>query len=209
MAKFSFEEKELSSTKLDDLGAFERSTLQDWYDKFKIYRSYPIVGRTSIPPTDLRLTRSALRQYDGKQPVPEGRVNAPIYIGIGGKIFDVSYGGVEMYGAEGPYNLFAGLDASKGLPRLLCRLFSILTPSTSCLHPPRSAREDVVRPNVPGVVRPLGPDGGRADGAGRLGGAPRNQVPSGRHHRGRDQVNSYRSIDVLHSYLDSCISFNP
>jgi hypothetical protein len=30
------------------------------------------------------------------------------YVGINGKVIDVSYGGKEMYGKGGPYFLFAG-----------------------------------------------------------------------------------------------------
>ena len=39
--------------------------LDDWYEKFKHYKSYPIVGQVSFPPTDLRLTREQLKEFDG------------------------------------------------------------------------------------------------------------------------------------------------
>lgn len=118
MAKLSFEEAELSSTRLDDLGAFERSNLDDWVEKFKHYKSYPVVGRVSVPPTGLKLTREELKAFKGDQEVPAGRVDAPTYMAIKGKIIDVSYGGKKMYGKDGPYHLFAGIDASRALGKM-------------------------------------------------------------------------------------------
>lgn len=49
-------------------------------------------------------TLDDLRQYDGK----DGR---PIYISIGGKVFDCTMG-VSFYGPGGPYEMFAGRDIS-------------------------------------------------------------------------------------------------
>lgn len=39
-------------------------------------------------------------------------------LGINGKVLDVSYGGVEMYGVDGPYAIFAGIDASRALAKM-------------------------------------------------------------------------------------------
>ena len=118
MAKMSFEESELCSVETADLGPYEKSVLNDWYEKFKYYRSYPTVGKVSIPPTDLKLTVADLKGYDGKQSIPEGRVDAPIYISIKRKIYDVSYGGKEMYSDGSGYVIFAGIDASKALAKM-------------------------------------------------------------------------------------------
>jgi membrane-associated progesterone receptor component len=118
MAKLSFEEEELSNIRLDDLTPGDRGVLDDWYNKFKYHRSYPIVGRISIPPIGLQLTKEQLSQFKGIQEVPKDRVNAPIYVSINRKILDVSYGGYEMYGVEGSYHLFAGIDASKALAKM-------------------------------------------------------------------------------------------
>ena len=38
MAKLSFEEQELSSVDLSDLSGFDKSNLQEWYQKFKYYK---------------------------------------------------------------------------------------------------------------------------------------------------------------------------
>jgi len=118
MAKLSFEESELSNLDLSDLGSFEKNQLDEWYDKFKHYKNYPIVGRVSSPAKNLKLTVSELAAYKGLQEVPVGRVDAPIYVGIKGKILDVSYGGKEYYGEGGPYFVFAGIDASRALAKM-------------------------------------------------------------------------------------------
>ncbi|CAE7541817.1 MSBP1, partial [Symbiodinium microadriaticum] len=49
---------------------------------------------------------------------PEGRVHAEILICVKGKVLDVSYGGVEMYGPGGPYQKFAGLNISRALAKM-------------------------------------------------------------------------------------------
>lgn len=118
MAKMSFEEDQINNLDISDLNAFERSTLDDWYEKFKHYKSYPIVGRVSTPPSGLAFSKEQLRKYDGKQEVPAGRVDAPIYVALKRKVLDVSFGGKEMYGEGGPYHLFAGYDASKALAKM-------------------------------------------------------------------------------------------
>jgi membrane-associated progesterone receptor component len=123
MAKLSFDEIDLSSTRLDDLGAFERSTLDDWVEKFRHYKCYPVVGRCAIAVPSIskktrKITRLELFQYKGLQAVPEGRINCPIYVGLKGKVFDVSFGGVDMYGVNGPYHIFAGIDASRALAKM-------------------------------------------------------------------------------------------
>jgi membrane-associated progesterone receptor component len=118
MAKLSFEEKDLSSCQLGDLNAFERDCLDDWIMKFKHYKQYPIVGKVSIPPSGLKLTRSNLSQFNGLGAIPENRLDCPIYVAVKGNIFDVSYGGKELYGSNGPYHFFAGMDASRALAKM-------------------------------------------------------------------------------------------
>lgn len=118
MAKLSFEEAELNSLDISDLSAFEKDVLEDWYNKFKLFRCYPVVGRVSMPPTGLRLTKDQLKEFRGEQPVPAGRVDAPIYISLRRKILDVSYGGKEMYGPGGGYHLFSGVDCAKALAKM-------------------------------------------------------------------------------------------
>ena len=123
MAKLSFEEADLASLKNDDFGAFERSTLEDWYEKFKYYKCYPIMGRVSVPPAVRDFTKAELAA--SKEALEAGtatpsvdRVDAPIYMAIKGNVLDVSYGGKEMYGPGGPYFRFAGIDASRPLAKM-------------------------------------------------------------------------------------------
>lgn len=120
MAKLSFEEADLSSLKDDDFGGFEKHTLEDWYQKFKYYKQYPVVGRVSIPPPVRDFTKAELlatKEHASDAP-PEGRVDAPLYLAINGKVLDVAYGGKEMYGPDGPYFRFVGIDASRALARM-------------------------------------------------------------------------------------------
>lgn len=118
MAKYCFDEKELSNPNISDLGPFERSMLESWVQKFKYYKCYPVVGKMSEPPVSRVFTREELKAFNGTQEVPKDRVDAPIYVALGGKVFDVSYGGKEMYEPEGPYAMFAGLDASRALAKM-------------------------------------------------------------------------------------------
>ncbi|KAI4254606.1 MAG: hypothetical protein L6R42_007124 [Xanthoria sp. 1 TBL-2021] len=59
----------------------------------------PIVFRTFTPPM--------LKPYNGEN-------NMPVYLAVNGKVFDVS-NGRNFYGPGGPYENFAGRDASRGL----------------------------------------------------------------------------------------------
>jgi membrane-associated progesterone receptor component len=120
MAKLSFEESELSSTRLDDLNAMELDCLDNWIDKFKNYKCYPVRGRCSEPPAVRVFKRSELAAFkgDAKNSPPEGRVDAPILLGINGKVLDVSYGGKENYGAGGPYCILTGTDATRALAKM-------------------------------------------------------------------------------------------
>lgn len=59
----------------------------------------PVVFRTFTPTT--------LRPYNGNE-------NAAVYLAVRGKVFDVSPGR-NFYGPGGPYENFAGRDASRGL----------------------------------------------------------------------------------------------
>jgi membrane-associated progesterone receptor component len=118
MAKLSFEESDLASLKDDDFGPFEKNTLEDWYQKFKYYKSYPVVGRVSIPPAVKDFTKAELKASKESTVVPEGRIDAPMYLGIKGKVIDVSYGGKDMYGPDSAYNKFIGIDASRALAKM-------------------------------------------------------------------------------------------
>lgn len=61
----------------------------------------PIVFRTFTPPT--------LLPFNGQK-------DTPVYLAVRGKVFDVSLGR-NFYGPGGPYESFAGRDASRGLAK--------------------------------------------------------------------------------------------
>ena len=118
MAKLSFEEADLSNPRIDDLGPFERDTLEDWISKFKHYKQYPIVGKLSTPPEPRNLTVADLSEFKGKQPAAPNRVHPSILVALKGVVYDVSYGGYDMYREGSGYHVFAGKDASRGLAKM-------------------------------------------------------------------------------------------
>ncbi|KAM3080140.1 Dihydrodipicolinate synthase [Clarireedia jacksonii] len=61
----------------------------------------PIVFRTFTPPTLLPFS---------------GQNNTPVYLSVRGRVFDVT-AGRNFYGPGGPYENFAGRDASRGLAK--------------------------------------------------------------------------------------------
>ena len=120
LAKMSFD-----TEFLDDLDGCktklnfgERTELDNWIEKFRDYRNYPILGRlvVQLPDPTRILSTEELRKYDGtSDEIPEGYATAPIYIGANNKVYDMSFGGVTFYGPGGPYHKFAGRDASRAL----------------------------------------------------------------------------------------------
>eukprot|EP00606_Chrysophyceae_sp_TOSAG23-5_P000206 GSChrysophyteH2.ASY1.ANO1.795.1 assembled CDS len=122
LAKLSFEEEDLSSTDLSDLGPFARETLDGWEEKFIHYKSYPVVGKcvfdkTMVPPYTYKAGAS-LASLPNSKSSGSSRINPPIYLGICGMVLDVSFGGTAMYGPGGPYHRFAGKDASRCLAKM-------------------------------------------------------------------------------------------
>jgi membrane-associated progesterone receptor component len=132
MAKLSFEETELGNPRIDDLGPFERDVLEQWVEKFKYFKHYPVVGKISNPKRDRIFTRSELKLYRGVPPATDSdgnadattsasapdRVDPEILLAVKGNVYDVSYGGTEHYGPGGSYHLFAGIDASRALAKM-------------------------------------------------------------------------------------------
>jgi hypothetical protein len=107
LAKMSFDAKHIGDLRgCSELNFGEKTELEGWIEKFSYYRNYPIKGRL-IDDEDLRslqdrvLTPEEMSKYTGgdkKDDIPEGYATAPIYIGAGDKVYDVSFGGVEFYG---------------------------------------------------------------------------------------------------------------
>lgn len=125
LAKMSFDEEFLDDLEgCEKLNFGERTELEGWIDKFSHYRPYPIKGRL-IPDSQLSsssdrvLTKADLERNNGRGEIPKGYAAAPIYIGAGDLVYDMSFGGVTFYGPpNGPYQKFAGRDASRALGKM-------------------------------------------------------------------------------------------
>lgn len=121
LAKMSFDEEHLDNVDgCKNLSAAERDELHTWIEKFKYYRAYPLKGRlvpeSALPDSNRDVTKSELASRSGEnKDIPDGYARAPIYIAAGGKVYDMSFGGVTFYGPGGPYCKFAGHDASRAL----------------------------------------------------------------------------------------------
>lgn len=118
LSKFAFDEIYLDvPVDRASLNPGERMELDQWIEKFQYYRHYPIKGKlvSVMPDPDRVLTLDEMASYNGTQPVPEGYATPPIYIGVGGNVFDMSFGGVSFYGPGGPYHKLAGRNASRAL----------------------------------------------------------------------------------------------
>ena len=122
LATMSFDQSLLDNlSACETLGVGDKAELENWLEKFEHYRCYPIKGKLipddKLPSSDRIIPIEELAKYNGRdnnEETPKEEV-APIYLGAWDKVFDVSFGGVEMYGKDGPYNRFAGKDASRAL----------------------------------------------------------------------------------------------
>jgi membrane-associated progesterone receptor component len=123
LAKMSFDAALLDKFDFVTLNFGERTELEGWVDKFTNYRCYPVKGKlipeSLLPDASLVLTAEDLAVHDGTASrIPEGYAAAPIYVGAGDKVYDVSFGGVTFYGPGGPYHKFAGRNASRALAKM-------------------------------------------------------------------------------------------
>ena len=123
LAKMSFDTQYLDDMAgCSTLNHGERMELENWIEKFTYSRCYPILGKLipddKLPSPDRMLSKEELAKYDGSGEVPEGYATAPIYLGAGDKVYDVSFGGVAFYGPGCSYNRFAGKDASRALAKM-------------------------------------------------------------------------------------------
>lgn len=120
LAKMSFDEEYLDDVEgCESLNFGEKTELEGWIDKFTNYRCYPVKGRliptSKMPAPERVLTKHDLEEHNGTGEIPEGYAAAPIYVGAGDKVFDMSFGGVTFYGSGGPYQKFAGHDVTRAL----------------------------------------------------------------------------------------------
>lgn len=71
---------------LSDLTYSEKESLHGWYEKFKYYNCYPVVGKLIRPKAGVTYTPESLRPLNGSQEVPEGYADAPILLAIREKV---------------------------------------------------------------------------------------------------------------------------
>lgn len=121
LAKMSFDDEHLDDLKgCKELSFGERNELDGWISKFRDYRGYPVKGKLvlDLPDPNRVLRLSDLEKNSGKGDIPDGYAAAPIYLAANGNVYDMSFGGVIFYGDGGPYNKFAGRNASRALGKM-------------------------------------------------------------------------------------------
>jgi membrane-associated progesterone receptor component len=139
LAKMSFDSEHLDDVAgCESLSYVEKDELEGWIQKFKYYRCYPVKGRL-IPDTDLpdpnsTISNEELKKHNGEGEIPDKYATAPIYIGAGGKVYDMSFGGVTFYGKGCAYNVFAGNDASRSLALMSLDSKDAMNPDISDLN---------------------------------------------------------------------------
>jgi len=116
----SFSEDHLGNLEaVERLSQAERDELENWIEKFTHYRRYPIVGRvvpsTKMPDSSRIVSKEDLSSSTGNGTIPDGYCCAEILVAVNGLVFDMSFGGVDLYGPGGPYHRFAGKDATRAL----------------------------------------------------------------------------------------------
>ena len=92
----------------------------------KYSNCHPILGKVvpsnSIPSSERIVSPQELLQNNGSSsndlPEEGGYATLPIYVALRNKVYDVSFGGVSMYGPGGPYHKFAGRDISRALAKM-------------------------------------------------------------------------------------------
>jgi membrane-associated progesterone receptor component len=120
LAKMSFDDSLLDDFEgISKLNFGEKTELEGWIDKFTNYRPYPIKGKlvpdNLLPDPASVIGKEELAKCNGSGTIPDGYAAAPIYVGAGDNVYDMSFGGVTFYGPGGPYQKFAGKNASRAL----------------------------------------------------------------------------------------------
>lgn len=134
LAKMSFDTEHLDDLKgCGALNFGERTELDNWIEKFRDYRCYPVLGKlvVDLPDPKRVLTAADLQKHNGSGEIPDGYAAAPIYIGANAQVFDMSFGGVGFYGPGGPYQKFAGRNASRALALMSLDEKDLENPSTA------------------------------------------------------------------------------
>ena len=64
------------------------------------------------------MSAEELREAGGTQGCPEGYATPPIYVAMSNWMYDVSFGGFEVYGVGGGCEKFSGQDVSRVLAKM-------------------------------------------------------------------------------------------
>ena len=123
LAKMSFDEKYLDDVKAcEDLNVGEKDKLNNWIQKFQYMQRYPVLGRlipdSEMPDPNRIISEEEQGRNNGNGEIPTGYAAAPIYLGLKGKVYDVSFGGVTFYGKDCAYEAFAGKNATRALAKM-------------------------------------------------------------------------------------------
>jgi membrane-associated progesterone receptor component len=108
-AKGSLEdEEELNNLELSDLTEEQQQRLDAMIEMFEVERNYPKVGRLVISVDEL--PRDQLVKFNGVD-----NPRRAVYVSVSGVVYDVTSNGLNHYGPDGTYALFAGHDATRAL----------------------------------------------------------------------------------------------
>eukprot|EP00953_Heterococcus_sp_UTEX-ZZ885_P021379 11928-Heterococcus_DN1.PRE.1 len=135
IAKSFKDTADLDKFDLSSLSARENMTLNGWAELLEA-KGCSTLGRLVQPPAPRPLRVRELAQHSacsylcvplycvnthqskGAQPCPAGYAAAPMLMGCNNVVFDVSFGGQDLYGHGTPYNCLVGHDASRVLARM-------------------------------------------------------------------------------------------
>ena len=135
LAKMSFDVDVINDQRIDDLSEAELGTLNGWVNKFSVVKRYPIVGKLSVPLPFRDITEAELALFKGTEAPREGRVHSEIFIALKGIVFDVSYGGFQMYRSGAGYSMLSGRDASRALGKMSLSVEDLASSDISDLTP--------------------------------------------------------------------------
>ncbi|KAG5180758.1 hypothetical protein JKP88DRAFT_200130 [Tribonema minus] len=118
LATGSCDAADLDREDLSCLTPQQQRTLSGWVEMLQA-KGCAVLGRLVRTPPPKPFQRHELRHFNGRQSqVPAGYAIPPMYMACNGVVFDVSFGGLDMYDVGCPYACLVGNDASCVLARM-------------------------------------------------------------------------------------------